>query len=238
MRLIFIDETSDRKFKNFLGFSICTVDSRFYSRIKKNAHEILRAVEWSPSIEFKGSHLFSASKGCTAVEVQRRVEAAHRLLDLNISLKNCRMRFSFGKLSSVDHAGDYLRLLPGLLHKALPTALKGAGKDLAAVVVDERSDVKAQEVHEALKPAVAKRGYVLFEQVIVARSSFDTVGLMFADLVGYLQGRIETISNDVEFLDGIPEQHFEMNGSLMKLRSSKELIAKLKSLDVYVPKPT
>jgi hypothetical protein len=66
MLLVFIDETTDQKFKT------C----------------------WDPAVEFKGSYLFSATSGCTDVEVVKRIEAAGALLDLNTSKSNSRMRLS------------------------------------------------------------------------------------------------------------------------------------------------
>lgn len=232
MLLVFVDETSDKKFKNYLGFCVATINSRSYSNLKAKAQKILRSIDWDPKTEFKGAFLFSASKGCPDVEIERRIDAAHKLLDLNISLKNSRIRFYYGSMDSRDHATDYLRALPGLLMK-LPPAPKGAGKNLVAALCDNRSDIDSATLHEAVSTALQSRGYVVLERVVQATSTLDTVGLMFADLVGYLAGRVETISNDAELYDGLTPEQFETNGKIKKLLSSSELIKKIKALKVY-----
>lgn len=233
MLLVFIDETGDSKYKEYLGFSIATIDSFFYPLLKIEAQKILLKMGWDPSIEFKGSYLFSATKGCTSVTVENRVEAANKLLDLNIASSNSRMKFHYGHLKSTDHRADYLAYLPPLLTKSLPLAKKGAGKKLIVISCDERSDISPDELHSALSPASNSRGYVLLERVMSTKSTFDTVGIMFADLVGYLAARIDTISNDSDLFDGITPEQYASNGKLRKLRSSSELIAKIKELQLY-----
>lgn len=236
MLLVFVAGTGDVKFKDYLGFCIATVNATFYPSLKGKVQGALKKVSWDPGTEFKGSFLFSASKGGSDVEVGRRIAAAHEILDLNIALKNSRIQFYYGTMSSTDHGADYLRALPSLLKKSLPRAPKGAGKNLAAVVCDERSDVSADDLNAAVGPALNSRGYVVFERVSQARSTPDTVGLMYADLVGYLAARVHTISNDSELFEGLSAEQLEQNGKLRKLKSSSELIDKIKALKVYTHK--
>jgi hypothetical protein len=231
--LVFVDETSDQKFKDYLGFCVATLNEKFYPSLKQTALEILKDIDWDPSIEFKGSYLFSQSKGCDGVQVVTRLDAAHRLLDLNTAKINSRLRFYYGGMKSENHAQDYLQSVPELLRVSLPKPPKGAGKNLISVMCDERSDVSSEQLHEAIEPAVSARGYVLLEKVVSARSATQTVGIMFADLVGYLMGRVETIGTDLELFEGLTEEQMEQHGKLKKLRASTELIEKIKSLDVY-----
>jgi hypothetical protein len=90
---MFIDETSDKKFKEYLGFCIVTVNAHFYPKIKSDAIEILESIGWDPDTEFKGSYLFSATSGCTDAEIENRIDAANAILDLNVANKNRRMKF-------------------------------------------------------------------------------------------------------------------------------------------------
>ena len=168
--------------------------------------------------------------------MERRIEAAEEILDLNISLKNSRIRFAYGAIQSENPSDDYLPALSGLLSKVLPKAPKGAGKNLISVTCDERSDISADDLHNALAPIIKNKGYVILERIAQASSTPDTIGLMYADIVGYLQARIETISNDAELFEGLTEEQLETNGKIKKLRSSNELIKKIKALDVYRPK--
>lgn len=231
--LVFIDETGDVKFKDYLGFCVATMNARFYAGLKSKVQKALSKIEWDPATEFKGSYLFSKSSGTPDVEVERRIDAAREILDLNIALKNSRIRFCYGAMKSTNPSSDYLDALPGLLKKALPKAPKGAGKNLASVVCDERSDIDGTKLHLALAPVVEERGYVVMERIAQARSTPETVGLMYADLVGYLAARVDTISNDAELFEGLTKEQLESNGKIKKLRSSTELINKIKKFDIY-----
>ena len=66
-----------------------------------------------------------------------------------------------------------------------------------------------------------------------ATSNFDTVGIAYADIVGYHVARIDTISNDSELFDNIPPEMFQENGKIKKLRSSMRIINKIKNLSLY-----
>lgn len=237
VKLVFVDETSDAKFRDYLGLCVATIDSYSYAGLKTEARRILTRVDWDSGVEFKGSYLFSASKGCTDVQVEQRIKAAGDLLDLNVASKNTRMRFAYCRSRSASHAADYLGILPELMGRALKSAPKGGGgKNLMLVQCDEREDVDPDELHDAIAPAVEEKGYVVVERVAQVRSGFDTVGLMFADLVGYLAGRVDTISNDSGLFEGLTPEQLKTNGKIRKLRSSSSLIRKLKALDLYLAK--
>lgn len=235
MKLVFVDEAGDAKFKYYLGICVAVVDARFYALLKAAAQSILKHAGWDRTVEFKGTHLFSASKGCPRVDIPARIKAAGELLDLNVATSNSRMRFHYGRVQTPDHGGAYRLGLPPLLAKALGRAPRGAGKNLLSVVCDERSDVPSQELHDAIATVVSRSGYVLHETVVCARSSFDSVGLMFADIVGYLAARIDTVTSDADLFEGLTEEQFRNNGKIRKLKTSLELIKKVKALTLYVP---
>lgn len=233
MRLVFIDECGDANKKDYLGLSIASVDSRYYPLLKRSAQSVLLKIGWEAQTEFKGSYLFSVSKGCPSVSVEDRVAAAMSLLDLNTSEKNSRMHFTYGRLRSTKQGEDYLRRLPGLLHRGLRVAPMGAGKDLVAITCDERSDVNRRALHSALAPVVAAKGYVLHESVTFAQSSFDTIGLMFADLVGYLAARVDLLSADAQLFEGLSPEELAKDGQCRKFTASRKLLDKVKKLTLY-----
>ncbi len=214
------------------------MDSRSYPLLKKQSQEILEKIGWDANTEFKRSCLFSASKGSTGVDVQKHVDAAHELLDLNASEKKSRLRFAYGRINSTDKGADYLSELPRLLRlsKILPKAPKGAGKNLILVVCDDRDDVDADKLLSAIKLVLNEKGYVILERVTQTTSAPDTVGLMFGDLVEYLVGRVDTIANDTELFEGLDQKQLATNGKIRKLKSSSELIKKIKKLDLYQKK--
>jgi len=150
MKFLFIDETGDEKFRTYLGFCLALTDARFYPSLKTSSRAILEAIQWEQGVEFKGAYLFSRTKGCSEVEVERRVEAAGRLLDLNAE-QNARMSFAYGAMDWASHASDYLRAVPELIATWLPRAPKGAGKNLIAVVYDERADIEAREFSASVR---------------------------------------------------------------------------------------
>lgn len=232
MELIFIDETSDSKFKSYVGLCVAVMNSTHYKKVKTGFQNILRDSQWDESIEFKGAYLFSAKNGDTEVEVSDRVDICEKVIDLNISNKNARFRFYYG---SVDNAQDqkqaYLDLLPKLLSKALPKAKKGGGKDVVAINCDYRSDITPSEIFEVAKPVTDAKGYVLYEDIVMPNSNFETVGVLYADIVGFLAARIETISNDSQLFDNIPPEMLEHNGKIKKLKSSTRIIDKVKRIE-------
>ena len=233
MILVFVDETSDTKFKDYFGLSCAMVKHNFYRQVKNGFQEALLNGGWDPSIEFKGLYLFSASKGCQDVSIEKRVEIAEKIIDLNAAKKNARMSFAYFHKESRDEKADYLFYLPALLHRMLPKAFKGQGKDLVSVQCDYRSDISVSEIREVVTPPLMEKGYTLFEDVVQVNSNFDTVGIAYADIVGYLMGRVETISNDSELFDNIPPELFATNGKIRKLKSSLRLIDKIKNLTLY-----
>jgi len=233
---IFIDETSDAKFKDYFGVCCAVVKHNFYRKIKTDFQSILIGGGWNPDVEFKGSYLFSASKGCPEVPVVERVDLAESILDLNIANKNARMKFTYVRTETQEHRETYLSSLPLLIDRSLSPVTKGQrsqGKDLVTVACDYRSDVNLEDLRSAIVPSLHERGYTLFEDVVMVSSNFETVGIAYADIVGYLMARIDTISNDSELFDNVPPELFKTNGKLRKLRSSVRLIGKVKRLSLY-----
>ncbi len=236
MILLFIDETGDTKFKEYFGLSIAVINSNFYQTLKTGFHKILTDAGWDTAVEFKGSYLFSAKSGCRNISIEKRVEIASKLLDLNTSKINARIKFAYFHKDSQDHKQDYLLYLPKLVDKILPPAKKAGGKDIIAVYCDNRTDMFPSEIQNVLKPVLKKRKYTLLENVVMTDSDFNTIGILYADLVGYLSARIDTISNDSELFENIPPEEFEKNGKIRKLKSSKKLIDAIKSLKAYTVK--
>lgn len=235
MILVFVDETSDSKFEEYFGLCIATINSSHYKGIKQGFQKTLRESEWDESIEFKGSFLFSASKGDANVGVEDRIKIAHDIIDLNIAKRNARMCFHYlrHKALKKNHPNEYLKCLPLLLNKVLPKAKKGSGKDIISISCDYRNDVSKETIQNSVLPILEKKGYTLYEEVTMPNSNFHTVGILYADIVGYLTARIDTISNDIELFENIPQDQIQNNGKIKKLTSSKVLINKIKKLDKY-----
>ena len=238
MKLIFVDETSDSKFKDYFGLCCAVIDSFYYSQLKRQFHSILVNGGWNTKVEFKGSYLFSAKKGDKNITIDKRINIACALLDLNCANKNARMHFHYFRTKTKNHKNAYITYLPSMIEKALPKAPSGAGKDIVAIQCDNRSDVRITEIREKLNPIVKKKKYVLFEDIVIPSSRFETVGILYADLIGYLTARIETISSDAELFENVPLEERKNNGMMKKLGSSQELIKKIKYIQKYRVKIT
>jgi hypothetical protein len=143
------------------------------------------------------------------------------------------MRFHYFAKESDNHKQDYIIYLPSILKKALPTASKKGGKDLVCIHCDKRSDLSVAKIRQAIIPTIYKRGYSLYEDIVMPTSRFETVGILYADLVGYLQARVETISSDTELFENIEPDHWNTNGKLKKFKSSTELLNGIKELNIY-----
>lgn len=233
MKLVFIDETSDAKFKDYFGICCAVIDHTKYRTIKSEFQRILVDGGWDPDIEFKGSYLFSASKGCPDVTVQERVDLAEEILKLNASDKYGRMKFAYLRMSTDDVKQEYLATLPALIDKVLSKPTSGQGKSLLSVYCDFRNDISCHEICSAIKPAVEKNGYTLVENVVSAESCFETVGVLYADLVAYLVARVDVITSDHELFDDLTPEMSEHSGKIKKLRSSSRLIEHIRNLNLY-----
>ncbi len=236
MICLFADETGDSKFKDYFGISCTAVKHNFYEKIKKDFQSILLKYGWDPFVEFKGSCLFSASKGCKDVSIEQRVKIAEEIINLNIANKNARMKFAyFSKNKSSDQKADYLRFLPKVIERVLKSYRKstGQGKSLISLYCDRRTDISITDIRSLTKPVIEKNGYFLFEDVSMVDSNFETVGILCADIVGYLMARIQNISNDSELFENVSPEMLQNNGKIRKLISSEKLINKIKSLTVY-----
>ncbi len=169
------------------------------------------------------------------VSIAERIEIAEQVIKLNIAKANARMNFHYLRHTAdpKQHGQEYLRLLPMLLAKALPKAPSGAGKNLISITCDHRSDVKLKNLSEAISPVLEKKKYVALEEPTMVSSNFNTVGVLYADIIGYLAARIDTISNDAELFEGITKEQFENNGKIRKLRASASLIGEVKNIGNY-----
>jgi hypothetical protein len=234
MKLLFFDETSDDKFKEYLGVCCAAIDARNYPRVKSEFQAILKKYGWSTKNEFKGNVLFSASQGDKSVSVETRVQIAEDILNLNVAKKNARIQFHYFRKNSQSPKEDYLACIPEIIRKALPRTT--APKNLVSVHFDHRSDIDLADLRSAVIPAVEESGYILFEDIAMPTSRYETVGILYADLIGYLLSRIDTIRSDSELFDNVSREMWEKNGKIRKMLSSQKLIEKVKNLSLYVEK--
>lgn len=233
MKLVFFDETSDSKIKQYFGLCFVICDSYSYRVLKDGVQKILIDSGWDPVFEFKGETLFSLSKGDTSVLITDRIKIATDILSLNVSVRHARLDVAyFHKESVKSFPSEYLKYLPILLNKVLTKAPRGPGKNLLSFHYDRYDAVDVDALREAVKSVISRKGYALFEDIIPSNSNSETIGIMYADLIGYLYGRIATISQDAEVF-GLSPLQLETDTRYRKLKSSTELIRVIKKLKIY-----
>ena len=93
--------------------------------------------------------------------------------------------------------------------------------------------VMAQAVQELFPGTKIAIGPVSYTHLVVSVSSFHTVGILYADLVGYLCARVDTISKDSELFENIPPDQWDSNGKIRKWKSSTKLLESIKKFDQY-----
>lgn len=232
MKCVFIDETSDSKFKTYHGLCISSVDARFYPSIKEQFQLKLRSVDWDPTIEFKGRYIFSEKSGDPKVNISKRIELVQEIIALNKSKLNSRMKFYYSSCDQSDSKKSYLEQIKANLPKAIGKAPKGAGKKLLALHFDQRSDVTIKELREFAVPIIRANGWRLYEDISIASSGFETIGILFADIVGYMMARIETIRSDADLFEGLDLFNYQKDGKIRKLNASTEIIDGIKTIEV------
>ena len=238
MIFAFVDETSDRKRKDYFGLCCVVINATNYVPVKREFQKILLDSGWNPKYEFKGSFIFSTSKGDPDISVEQRVKIAQDILELNTATKNTRPCFHYFHTDSKDHKREYLTYFAPLLQKALPKVDHKNGKDILCLQCDRRDDISPEEIYQAIEPVLKATGYTLFEGVQMVVSGFNTVGLLYADIVAYLKSRHETIGNDSELFDNVPPEEWKNNGKIRKFLSSNILLEQIKKLKVYEVKKT
>jgi hypothetical protein len=235
MIFIFVDETSDDKFKDYFGLCCTAVNQTYYPEIKREFQSLLQSGGWNLDVEFKGSYIFSSTKGCTEVDIEKRVEITEKLLELVSSKKNSRMKLSYFRMKSENQKNDYLEYLPILVWNILGEygySGKG-GKNLVTLFCDNRSDITIQEIRKAVLPAIESRKYIMVEDVIQVNSNCETIGVLISDIIGYLMSRVEVVVNDSELFENLTSDQIENNGKIKKMRTSFQLIDKLKKMTIY-----
>ncbi|MBW2673814.1 MAG: hypothetical protein JRD89_10440 [Deltaproteobacteria bacterium] len=151
-------------------------------------HAIDKALDdcdWCRDHEFKGSVIFSSTKGDTSVTTEQRVDAASSMVAATVSKANARVSCSIAWTDKGGGVKQHLDLVGQAVSRCLALAGKAAGKDLVAVYADNKDEIKPPELSAAIKKAVKSRGYTLVEDVVVVASSCDWPGVLLADVLAY-----------------------------------------------------
>ncbi|MBN1351933.1 DUF3800 domain-containing protein [candidate division KSB1 bacterium] len=234
MKLVFIDETSDSKNPDYLGVCGALIDCAHYGKLKKEFHRYLEKHNWEKSIEFKGSWIFSASKGCQEVPVEERIELTQKIIALNTAKKNSKISFAYIFWENGSKNEQYLKIIPLLLDKLLPKFKnQKTGKNVLALYFDERSGLNQQKLRETAALVLNRKNAILLEDIQIVRSNYQTMGLCYADIVAYLMSRIDNIEVDSQLFEELQTEYARNNMQLKKYLTSTEIISSIKNMKVY-----
>ncbi len=233
MKLIFLDETSDSQNTNYLGVCGAMIDATRYNSIKREFLDQVNEFGWSVNKEFKGSSIFSISQGCPDVSVETRIALAETVL------RNCstdsisRIKFTYASTTAGSDYLAYLKLVEAVINSLLKGRLeKKLGKDLVSIICDERTDVSQRQLSERLTPIIEKKGCLLLEDIMQIKSSIATVGICYADIVGYLMSRKDNLSENIPFFEGLSEEQSKTNGQYRKFKTSCKLLENVRSISI------
>ncbi|MBX2992411.1 MAG: hypothetical protein KF749_14765 [Bacteroidetes bacterium] len=231
MKLMFIDETSDSSNPNYLGVCGALVDATRYGDMKRQFMSTVGLYNWDPSIEFKGSYIFSSSTGCKDVSVDARIRIVDRVIEYTSSPSTARVKFCYAFSTSGTGAEQYLELVFNVASSLAPRKTnQKLGKDVIAIFVDQRTDVTQQAIRANLEPVLIRKGLTLFEDITFVKSSPETVGIAYADIVGYMMSRKDNIKFDASLFDQMDPAILERNGQYRKLKASTEILESIRSI--------
>lgn len=236
MKLLFIDETSDANNPKYLGICAALIDVSKYGSIKRDFHRYLGDFKWDPSIEFKGSWIFSSSKGCQAVPVEKRIELTKRIIEMNSSPKNSNIKFCYisNQDPDLNQTKQYELLIQPLLKRILKSSnTTQHGKDVIAIYCDKRQDIDCKKIRIIISPILKEKKLILLEDIHFVQSNMQTVGLCYADIVGYLMSRIHNITVDSGLFENLDSEEARKNIQLKKFLTSREIIDSIKSMEAY-----
>lgn len=188
MKFIFIDETGNKKKKpDFYGVCGVCIDETHYPGFAREITKCFNDAGWKTNIEFKGSHLFSASKGDSNVNVDTRIDMVDKIIALNIAKKNAKLKAVFAWNEARDIADNHLFLVRQVLCTLLPSINKKKKKKPCLVLADRNDKIPQQELWETVNATLADRNYCLVEDVHIFNDWRPShIGLCLCDLIGYL----------------------------------------------------
>ena len=196
MKLVFIDETKQ-------GDSFCVsmviIDSSKYSILKREYLGVLEKYGWnhkSDKNEFKGKIVFSAKdpEESSRITVDTRIKICNELLEHTLSSgKSKRMDVSFfsDKVKEGRTWQDiYFDVVPKLIEKKLGKGKIKGGKNCVAIFCDSFDMKRKEEMYQKMRRQIAtvlrKRNWIFFEEIFFYKSTNYTLGITYADIIGYL----------------------------------------------------
>lgn len=231
MKLIFVDETQNKRHPQFYGVCGVSIDEIHYPQVARKVEESFRQSGWDPENEFKGSCLFSVSKGDKDVLVEKRIELADKLIAINVAKKNARMSAAFAWNHGGDRSDNHLFLLSHVLNKLLQSQAARKTPKPCVVFADRNGKISLNEQRKAVRSILDNKNHCLVEDVNILQGWHPTqVGLCLCDLIAYLASWKCTTSDDGEAQKSLFEQENISQFDLQKAKTVTGIFNNLKKV--------
>jgi hypothetical protein len=182
MKFIFLDETQNRRKRDFYGICGISIDERFYPRIARDVTQLFKEAGWDLKIEFKGRFLFSITKGDSSVDIDKRIELANQMIALNVARQNARLKALFFWNEASDTIQNHLYLTECVLKKLLPS-----GSKPYIIFADQNDKIPPEDLWKVIYDVIMNKNCCLVEDVVIIKEWRPThAGLCLCDLIAYL----------------------------------------------------
>ena len=198
MQLVFIDET---KIQDIFCISMVIINSAKYALLKREYLSVFENYGWEHNLdnnEFKGNVIFSSTrpKASKNILIETRVEICNEFLKHVIGERNKRMDVIFfaNELKGKDRWKVYFDVVPKLLEKKLKKQPKKDGKNCVAIFCDDFGEKKNYkkdflEMRSQIATILKNKELIFFEEIFFCPSTSYTMGITYADIIGFLTAK-------------------------------------------------
>ena len=217
MKFIFIDETEQN---NIFAISVIVMDSSRYGSFKKKYLDILKKYSWDhkdDKNEFKGTAILGSTK-TNSLSPQGKKDMCYELLNIIQSTnKIVRPYIAYHNLSKDNSQNKigaykqrlYFKSIPLILKKALKKSSAKSSKNVVCIFCDEfsianKNKTEYQKMRKEIASILKLKNLIFFEEIYFSKSTNYTIGISYADLIGYLLLKEKNSEKD-EYSDEIKE---------------------------------
>jgi len=228
MKFIFIDETTNKRKKDFYGICGVSIDDYFYSRIAQDVSQLFKDAGWNLDFEFKGRFLFSSTKGDPTVTIEERIEIANQMVALNVARKNARLQAIFFWNEASDTKENHLYLTKRVLDHLMTSSNK-----LYMIFADQNDKISSQDLWKVAFDNTLGKDCCFVEDVVIIKDWKPThVGLCLCDLIAYLASWMCSTKSLEEAQQSLFEEESISSFDAKKAETVQEIFQNLKQVKI------
>ena len=213
MQLVFIDETEQ---KNTFAISVIVMNSSKYGSFKKKYLNILKKYKWDHKDdrnEFKGTAILGSTKTNSLSPLEKKEMCSELLHIIQSTNKIVRPYIAYHDISKnrtgVYKQELYFKSIPLILEKALKKSSAKNSKNVVCIFCDKfsianKNKNEYQKMRKEIASILKLKKLIFFEEIYFSKSTNYTIGISYADLIGYLLLKEKNSEKD-EYSDEIKE---------------------------------